>query len=71
MSGKHFNQFANLAGGFDAFTDTEVDDDPSEQQTQTQVPLHHAHIIYTSTDTQRFVPETCRLHSTDLFSIGF
>ena len=24
-------KFANLAGGFDAFTDTDIDDDPREQ----------------------------------------
>ena len=58
----------DLSRGFDAFTDTEINDDPSEEQTQTQVPFHRPHVVYTITDRQCLIPKT-RKH--ELYCVGY
>ena len=39
---------SNLARGLDAFTDTEIDDQPGEEETADQVPLERSCLVDTS-----------------------
>lgn len=55
--------FINLSRGSDTFPDTEVAEDPTGQKTQSQLPTHAAHLLYSPRQAQHSSSEQGNLTS--------